>query len=375
MRRSPQSENAASRGKAGRRCAWIAGALLLLHAPAVPADPGQTITTMLNVPLPATLELCGEKVPLAREDVAERLEIELMVILSNPVSTSLWFKRGERYFPLIEEKIRKIGLPRDLRYVPVVESNLRADAVSSARAVGPWQFMYSTAKTYGLERSSWSDERKNWEEATDAGLRHLKDLYDTFESWPLALAAYNAGKRRVADAMKKQGQADFFGLSLPKETERYVFRIMAAKMVMERPRDFGINLEDARLYPPEQAVGLRIDVTRSRLPLSAVADAAGSSYRQIKILNAWIVGDALPKGSHTVKIPAAARDSFREAMARWEADNPEPRIVYHKVRRGDTLSTIARKYGVRLGDLIAWNLLSATSIIHPGQRLEVRRTN
>jgi hypothetical protein len=175
--------------------------------------------------------------------------------------------------------------------------------------------------------------------------------------------------------MERQGQGDFFGLSLPRETERYVFRIMAAKLVLERPLDFGINLEDARLYPPEQAVGLRIDVTRSKLPLSAVADAAGISYRQIKILNAWIVGDTLPKGSHTVKVPASARDSFREALARWEADNPQPKVVYHRVRRGDTLSAIAKTYGVRLGDLIAWNSLRVKSIILPGQRLEVRRTN
>lgn len=358
-----------------RWCALCAGVFLLLDAPAATADPGQTITSLMNVPLPPTLELCGEGVPLAREDVAERLEIELMVILSNPVSTSLWFKRGERYFPLIEERIRERGLPMDLRYVPVVESNLRADAVSSARAVGPWQFMYRTGKTYGLERNSWRDERKNWEEATDAGLRHLKDLHDEFGSWPLALAAYNAGKRRVKGAMERQGQEDFFGLSLPKETERYVFRIMAAKLVMERPRDFGIDLENARLYLPEQALALKIDVSRSRLPLSAVADAAGVSYRQIKVLNAWIVGDALPKGSHTVKVPASARDSFREGLARWEAGNPEPKIVYHRVRRGDTLSAIAKKYGVRLGDLIAWNSLKNKSVIHPGQRLEVRRTN
>jgi hypothetical protein len=276
---------------------------------------------------------------------------------------------------MIEAGIRKEGLPLDLRYVPVVESNLRAEAVSSARAVGPWQFIRSTGKKYGLERNSWRDDRKNWEEATDAGLRHLKDLYDDFGSWSLALAAYNAGKRRVAGAMEKQGQGDFYGLTLPRETERYVFRIMAAKLIMERPEDFGINLEDARFYSPEQVADQTIEVVRSRLPLTVVADAAGVSYRRLKSLNAWITGDALPKGSHTVKIPASAGDSFEDTLVHWEADHPEPEVVYHRVRKGDTLSAIAKRYGVRLGDLSAWNSLGARSIIRPGQRIAIHRTN
>ena len=358
-----------------KRSAAIAGLLALLHAPAAVAGPGEVITSMLTVPLPPALELCGETVPLDREDVAERLEIEVMVILSNPVSTALWFKRGERYFPLIEERIREGGLPLDLRYVPVVESNLRAEAVSSARAVGPWQFMRGTARKYRLERLSWSDERRHWEKATDAGLRHLKDLHDEFRSWPLALAAYNAGSRRVTDAMERQGEEDFYGLTLPRETERYVFRIMAAKLVLENPEAFGIRLDGARLYPPEEVTGVKIEVSRPSLPLSALAGAAGVSYRRFKSLNAWIVGDGLPKGSHTVTIPLSAAGTFKEGLARWEAAHPEPRIVYYRVRRGDTLSAIAKKHGVKLADLLSWNSLQSRSIIRPGQRIAVHRTN
>lgn len=348
---------------------------MLFHAPAAAVEPGAFITSLLKLPLPTELELCGEKVPLAREDVAERLELELMLALSNPLSASLWFKRSARHFPMIEARISEKGLPPDLRYVPVVESNLRAEAVSSARAVGPWQFMRSTGRKYGLERTSWKDDRRGWEEATDAGLRHLKDLYGEFGSWALALAAYNAGTKRVAGAMKRQGQSDFYGLKLPRETERYVFRIMAAKLLLERPEDFGINLKDARLYPPDQVAHMTIKVTRYRLPLAVVADTAGVSYRRLKILNAWMTGDALPKGTYTVRIPASNEDSFRDALARWRADNPELRVVYYRVRRGDTLSTIADKHGVRLGDLLVWNSLDIRSIIRPGQRLAVRRTN
>lgn len=357
-----------------RLCLFV-GAMVLFHATLASADPGEVISSLLRVPLPSEFKLCGEDVPLSREDVAERLEIEVMVALSNPVSTSLWFKRRERFFPLIEEKVREKGLPMDLRYVPVVESNLRADAVSSARAVGPWQFMRGTGRAYGLERTSWYDDRRNWGKATDAGLSHLKDLYDDLGSWPLALAAYNAGKRRVTAAMERQGQKDFYGLRLPKETERYVFKIMAVKLILESPEDFGIRLEGARLYAPEKTVALKIDVDRPRLPLSAVADAAGVSYRRMRRLNPWIAGDALPKGTCTVKIPAAAKGTFREALARWETDNPVPKVVYYKVRRGDTLSGIAKRHGVGLNDLMAWNSLHTRSIIRPGQNIAVRRMN
>jgi hypothetical protein len=358
-----------------KKIACILVAVLLFYSSPVLAGPGDVITSILNVPLPSELEFCGEKVPLEREDVAERLEIELMVILSNPVSTSLWFKRRERYFPMIEEEIAKAGLPLDLRYVPVVESNLRAEAISSARAVGPWQFMYTTGKTYGLGRDAWRDDRKNWEKSTDAGLRHLKDLYDEFGSWPLALAAYNAGKRRLAGNMEQQEERGFYGLTLPRETERYVFRIMAAKLILENPGDYGIDLTDARLYPPEQAVAMEVKVTRASLPLSAIAEASGASFRVIKGLNAWTRRESLPKGTHVVKIPVTAKDVFAARLAAWEKKHPEPKIVYHKVRRGDTLSAIAQKYGVRLNELMAWNSLGSRTVIYPGQRLTVRSSN
>jgi LysM repeat protein len=354
---------------------WIVGLAVMFHSSTALADPGEVINSLMSVPLPAELEFCGERVPLEREDVTERLEIELMVILSNPVSTSLWFKRKERYFPMIEGRIRAKALPLDLRYVPVVESNLRAEAISSAQAVGPWQFVYGTGKAYGLKRNSWRDDRRNWEDSTDAGLRHLKDLYDEFDSWPLALAAYNAGKRRVAGNMEKQGEQDFYGLTLPRETERYVFRIMAAKLILENPADYGIDMSVARLYPPEQAVAVQVKVTRASLPLSAIAEASGVSYRTIKGLNAWVRRETLPKGTHTVKIPVAAKDTFATRLTGWEAKHPEPKFAYHRVRRGDTLSSIAQKYGVRLGDLMTWNSLGSTTIIYPGQRLTIRRSN
>jgi len=368
-----------SKGPAAKRgsASWLGvlfGTVLLLQGATLSAEPGGVITSLLKVPLPPKLELCGEPVPLDREDVAERLEIELMVVLANPVSTALWFKRGGRYFPLIDEQSQRKGLPADLRYVPVVESNLRAEAVSSANAVGPWQFIGRTGSSYGLDCDSFKDDRKNWEEATEAGLSHLADLHRDLGSWPLALAAYNAGKGRVTRAMERQGEKDFYGLALPRETERYVFRIMAAKLVLERPEDYGIDLEGARIFQPG-AAAMEVVVGRSQLPLTALAEAAGISFRRLKTLNAWMEADSLPKGSYTIKVPVSARETFQKALARWEEENPVPKIFYHRVRRGDTLSDIAQKYGVRLGDLMAWNSLKRRSVIHAGQRLTVRGAN
>lgn len=356
-----------------RKIALLVVVLLLARSVVAAADPGGVITELLSLPIPSELEFCGESVPLDREDVAERLEVELIVALANPVSASLWFKRGARFFPMIDKKIREKDLPDCLRYVPVVESNLRADAVSSARAVGPWQFIRATGRRYGLDRTSWKDERRHWEEATEAGLDHLKDLYDDLGSWPLALAAYNAGKRRVSGAMQTQGEKDYYSLRLPRETERYVMRIMAVQLMMENPGDYGIDLTAARLYTPEGAVEVKVEVKRGRLPLLVLADSAGLSFRGFRRLNPWITGDALPRGTYRIKVPAAAELSFDKELAAWRDANPEPKIVYHKVRRGDTLSGIATKYGVRLKDLLAWNSLSVRSVIRPGQRIAVRR--
>ncbi len=347
-------------------------ALVLVAAGAARAqEPGGWISRMLQLPIPSTMEFCGEPVPLERRAVGERLDLELVVTLGSPVRTTLWFKRAPRYFPMIEAYLREHGLPEDLKYVALVESNLRADASSSAGAAGPWQFVRSTGLSYGLRRNSWRDERRDWDDSTEAALEHLVDLHEFFASWPLALAAYNAGKRRVLDAMESQGQRDYYGLQLPRETERYVFRVLAAKLVYESPRAYGIDLEGARLYEPHATVEVTVDVTRRELPLSAVAAAAGVSYWELLDLNPWLVGDSLPRGCHALEVPEAGEAGFGAALAAWERDNPEPASVYYRVSRGDTLSGIARRHGVALRDLLAWNSLSSKSVIRPGQELVV----
>jgi hypothetical protein len=276
---------------------------------------------------------------------------------------------------LIEHEIKSRGLPPDLKYVAVIESNLRAGAVSSAGAVGPWQFIRSTGDLCGLERTRWRDERRDWSEATRAALDHLAELRENLGSWTLALAAYNAGERRITQALEAQGEADYYGLRLPRETERYVFRALAAKLVVEDPKAYAIELEGARTYPPSDTAVVDLEVKRGNLPVAVVAEAAGVSYRWLVELNPWIRAERLPRGTHRIVMPVDSRSAFATTLSRWEADNPEPKTVYYQVRRGDNLSGIARRHNVRLEDLCAWNGLTTKSIIRPGQKLMVQSVN
>lgn len=353
----------------------VAGGVLLLLGGAMAAAGADSsaISQLLRLPVPETLELCGEAVPLGREDVGERLELELVVTLGSPVTTALWLKRMPRSFPAIEEELRRRGLPADLKYVALVESNLRAEAVSHAGAVGPWQFMPATGAAYGLSQDSWRDARRSWEDATAAAVQHLKDLRGRFGSWPLALAAYNAGPERVARAMENQGGKDFWSLKLPTETERYVFRVLAAKLVAERPEAYGIRLEGARLYGPEATARVDLEVRRKEVPLRALSEAAGVSYRRFLVLNPWLVGTSLPRGTHRLTVPAEAAVALAATLARWEERNPEPKVVSHRVAKGDTLSGIAQRFGVSVEDLKAWNVIGPKELIRPGQTLVVSR--
>lgn len=324
---------------------------------------------LLGLPIPRTVTFCGDRVPLEREDVLERLDLELMDTLASPLRTALWLKRLPRHLPDIEAALKRRGLPQDLKYVAIIESNLRDDAVSGAGAVGPWQFMRETGAAYGLERTDWRDDARSWDESTEAALAHLAELKHEFGSWPLALAAYNSGRGRVGRALESQGETDFYGLRLPRETERYVFRAVAAKLVLESPEAYGIQMDGARLYFPEEVGDLELRVKRSRLPVRVVAGAAGVSYRWFLRLNPWIVGGEVPSGTHTVRVPLAARASVQGAVARWEAENPEKRVVRYRVKRGDTLKAIARRHNVEIDDLRSWNRLGAKASIKRGQEL------
>lgn len=344
------------------------------------------INQLLRLPIPESVFFCNEPVPLNFEDSYERLDYELVSILGSPVSTTLWFKRAARYFPLVETIIQEMGLPLDLKYVALIESDLRANAVSTAGAVGPWQFMLPTASFCGLNKNGWCDDRMNWEKATRAALKHLSELKNLLGSWTLALAAYNAGQGRVSKALEEQGAYDFYSLRLARETERYVFRAIAAKLVMENPSLFGIDLSGARLYRPETVSNVSVNILAVGASVAGMARSVGVSYRRFLELNPWITAKELPRGTYDILVPDGREGLLRAFVAQLSgvqdvspslsmgsgvaAPASAPvHVRQHVVKKGDTLSSIAREYGVSVEDIREWNKLAKDAAIQPGQKL------
>ena len=196
--------------------------------------------------LPEKAELCGEPAPLQSADVRERYDREFTIVTQSHAQVYLWLKRSERYFPWIEKELAARGLPDDLKYLAVVESDLMGSAVSHAGAAGPWQFMANTAAAYGITQSTAVDERYDFEKAALCAFKYLKDLHDLFRDWTLAVAAYNCGEHRIQDEIEKQRTNRYYSLKLPQETERYVFRILAVKEVLENPEKYGYSLPRGR---------------------------------------------------------------------------------------------------------------------------------
>jgi hypothetical protein len=324
--------------------------------------------------LPESIAYAGHTVPLDRWDVAERLEREFYVSLGSPANVILWLKRSARYFPYIESELKRAGLPDDLKYVAVVESALLPRALSWARASGIWQFMAETARGYNLRVTPAWDERRDAARSTAAALAYLRDLHASFKDWPLALAAYNAGEGRVRGAMSRQGVSTYYQLSLPLETERYFFRILAAKLILEDPARYGFEVPPEERYSPHatEVVALRVV---GHVTVGEVAEAAGSFYRQMKALNPAMMGDALPEGRYEVRIPQGQRATFEAAMPGLErrmAARVVQRVRY-RVQRGDTLAGIARRHGVSVSDLQRWNPGTRRAHIRPGQVITIER--
>ena len=295
---------------------WPGGLGAGLAAVPGPPPPGEAV----HFPyfrVPETVYLCGEPAPLNDPAVREDLDRELTIVVWNRAQTTMWLKRAHRYFPEVERKLRVRRLPLDLKYVVIVESDLRLKAKSTAGALGPWQFMAPTAQRFQLKSDAAVDERMEFGAATDAALSYLEKLHQIFRNWPLALAAYNCGEGRLQKAIALQGVNDFYYLSLPEETERYVHRILAAKIVLEDPARYGFEIPADQLYPPLEYDEVSITLLKEA-PVRRLAEACGSYYKAIKTLNPWIKGTALPPGTYRLKLPKGTESRFQEAYRRGQ---------------------------------------------------------
>jgi membrane-bound lytic murein transglycosylase D len=280
-----------------------------------------------------------------------------------------WLARSERYIPFMRNLLRENGLPEDLVYMALIESGFNPNAYSRSKASGPWQFIYLTGKRYGLKANWWVDERRDPEKSTIAAAKYLKDLYDLFECWYLAAAGYNAGEGKIVNAMKRYRTEDFWELTkyryLKRETKDYVPQMIAAALIAKDPEKYGfVGIE---YWEPLQYEKVQVPpVTDLRL----IAKACETSLEELKELNPELLRWCTPpdQPSYEIKIPLGRNETF---LRNFEAISPQDRFRFktHTVKKGDTLSGIARLYRVDMEPILEINRLRKGSLLSIGMNL------
>lgn len=241
--------------------------------------------------VPQSFLIFGEHVDLTNYYLRERFDRELMSFCYWHSQVLLIIKRANKFFPIIEPILKEEGVPEDFKYLAVIESNLDQRALSAAKAAGMWQILATTGQENGLIVNEDVDERYNLEKATVVACRYLKRTYELTGSWALAAASYNSGRARVLRQMEVQQTNDYFDMLFGEETNRYVFRIMMAKFVMEHPQDFGFLLKKEDLYRKVETEKVRVDTTINNL--TSFAKDYGISYMLLKDANPWLRSNKL----------------------------------------------------------------------------------
>ena len=253
--------------------------------------------------LPENLNLAGERVPIERQHIRERMDRELLVNTYWQSNGLLLLKRANKYFPILEPLLKEYGLPDDFKYLAVAESAL-IDETSSVGAAGMWHFMKNTGKEYGLEINQNVDERYHIEKSTKVAAQYLIKAKERFGSWTLAAAAYNAGNYGVSRRLEAQGVTSYYDAFLPNETERYVLRIIALKEVLSNPRKYGFKFEEKDLYTMEKTRTIKVDSAITNIAL--FAKNFGLNYKELKLHNPWLRQNKLNNRSqkvYEIKIP------------------------------------------------------------------------
>ena len=247
----------------------------------------QSVNAQISLPeIPSELTFSGEPVPLDDPDIRERLEKELIINTNKHASTILILKESGRWKSYLQAMLDSASVPQEFFYLAVIESELDPVSRSSAGATGLWHFKESTAKEYGLEVSDYVDERRDAEKSTRAASEFLKRAYKKFGSWTLAAAAFNRGTTGIDNALKGQDTKSYYQLYLNEETTRYVFRILALKLIIEDPGKYGYRLSPSDYYQPVEYKTILIDKSIQDLP--QFADSLGVSYQTLKEHNPWI---------------------------------------------------------------------------------------
>lgn len=282
-----------------------------------------------------------------------------------------WLARSSRYVPMMKQILRENGLPEGLIYLSMIESGFSPNAYSRAKAVGPWQFMKFTGERYGLRATYWIDERMDAEKSTLAAAQHLKDLYDEFDHWYLAAAGYNAGAGKINRAINRYQTDDFWEMSkykyLKPETKNYVPKLLAASLLASEPEKYGFTEIEYQDPVPYEKVAAPDPVA-----LDVVAAALDVPVETLKELNPELRRGVTPPNypNYELKVPVGFQtkfDALYAQMPRYKISD----VLVHRVRSGDTLSAIARKYGVSTSTIAQFNSFKTSKVLRRGQEVLV----
>jgi len=325
-------------------------------------------------------ELVIEAAPAAKPET----ESEIVPYKSNPIAVkavekntelfaerirerfSMWLSRSGKYVELMKEILKNKNVPEDIVFLSLVESGFNPYAYSVAKAAGPWQFISSTAKRYGLVIDWWRDERRDPVKSTTAAANYLTDLYGMFGSWNLAMAAYNAGEGKIMKALRRSKSDDYWPLLNTKhirsETKNYVPRFIAASNIASNPEEFGFK--DIVYHQP-----LNFDevMITSPVDLEVAAKCAGTTIEIIKELNPELRRWCTPphEAVYVLRIPAGTKQLFEQNLAAIP-ENERFSVVTYTVKKGDTLQKIAKKTGVTVKTILVLNSMDKARSLKPG---------
>lgn len=315
-----------------------------------------------------------KEIPLVINEYVER-EIKLFQGLERDFFLES-YQRSGRYRTMMVKAFREAGLPEDIVWLPLIESGFKARAMSRARALGLWQFIPSTGYKFGLKRNAWIDERLDPDKATAAAIAYLKELHQIFGDWATVLAAYNCGEGNVLRAIRGQKidyLDNFWDLyeRLPRETARYYPRFLAVLAILKDPAKYGFTLDE-----PDKPGAYEVVSIEKPVHLKKIAEKSGCSDEELVNLNPELRLQATPAAPYVLKVPPGKKEAVLasvDSLPKWSP--PKVAYVVHRVRRGDTLSTIAVLYRTSVQRIMDANNLRRGRLLRIGQKLKIPLRN
>ena len=270
--------------------------------------------------IPESILFCGESIDLTRYDMRERFDREQLAFMYMHSSSIQLVKRANRYFPIIEPILKKHGVPDDIKYLAVIESNLDPLAQSPARAAGIWQFLPTTGKDYGLEVNDEIDERYHVEKATEAACKYLLAAYAKFGDWATTCASYNIGQARISKERMRQSVQSSFDMLLVSETTRYVYRILAAKQFLENPSAFNFSFTKATFYHTVRTKDVAVNYSVSSW--AEWAKNQGINYSMLRYYNPWIRSNELNSQGKMYQVRIPLKEDLNFDINKVHVHNP-----------------------------------------------------